>query len=576
MAVVIDGLTELKYDRLSIFPLGGQSEIGQVLWAISYAGEILLVDAGACYPPTDLPGVDLLLPNTNFLAANEARITALLLTNGHEEHCGAVPYLLSHVKVPRILAPRFVSALVSQTLALHPELADTAIDTVEIRQDYQIGPFTVEWMLVNDAIADACGLRIVTPEGVIVYSSSFKLDQTPVDNRLMDVSRFAEAGDSGVTLLISNSAGVESPGYSPSEKAVAGAFEKRIAEAPGRVVVVMNGTNTHRLQILFDLAKRNNRKVVLYGETLVQTAVAAVVTGNLNYDRSIEAGLDDMQRLGAEQVLVVATGPDGDALSLMYDLAFGKREDFHIGHGDLVIFSEPIYPGQSRRMAVIMDQLLSMGIGTCIGAREGVHVPNYASQEELKLMLSITKPRYFVPAIGEGRHIMHHAQLAQQCGIPAENVFALRNGHVLELFNGNATVAGTVESEAVLFNRNQAESVTRFSVNERRSLSTEGVLNIACLVDAAWNLLQPPTMEGAALGFIHSSEWQRTSVELVQNIKDAIAKQREQRAESPGEGLDIMTLRAAVREVAAKTIRSKLQSKPTIHVVVHEVAPAEL
>jgi ribonuclease J len=569
MAVVIDGLTELKYDRVSLFPLGGQSEIGQVLWAISYAGEILLIDAGACYPPTDLPGVDLLLPNTNFLAANQARITALLLTNGHEEHCGAVGYLLGRVKVPSIMAPSFVSALVSQTLTGSGDVLNgTVIDTVETGRDYQIGPFSVEWIPVNDAIADACALRIGTPEGTILYSSSFKLDQTPVDNRLMDVGRFAQAGDNGVTLLISNSAGVESRGYTASEKSIASAFANQLESAPGRVVVVMNGTNTHRLQILFDLAKRTDRKVVLYGEALVQTAVAAVVTGNLLYDRSIEAGLADLSKLPEKQVLVVATGDDGDAMAVMHDLAFNRREDFTLNKGDVVIFSDHIYPGQSRSMAVILDQLLSMSVTTCVSTKDGVHVAKHAGQEELKLLLSITKPKYFIPAIGEGRHIMHHAYLAQDYGIPAENVFPLRNGHVLELFNGAAAVAGTVESEAVLFNRNQAESVTRFSVNERRSLSTEGVLNVACLVDSKWNMLQPPSMEGAALGFARSADWEVVRTDLVQAIEEAVVRLRESRRT---DGADLHALRAAVREVCAKTIRSRLQSKPTIHVVVHEI-----
>lgn len=560
MAVVIDAVTELKYDRLSLVPLGGQSEIGRVLWALSYAGEILLIDAGANYPPTDLPGVDLLLPNLNFLSANRERIIGLLLTNGHEEHSGAVGYVLDHLKVPRIFATRFVSALLSQSKSY-----DTEIDTIEPRQEYEIGPFTVEWIPVNDAIADACALKINTPEGVVMYTSSFKLDQTPVDNRLMDIGRLAQTGDNGVTLLISDSAGVENRGYTPSEKAVSTALEKHIHSAKGRVIVVMNGTNTHRLQILFDIAKKTERKVVLYGEMLVHTAVAAVITGNLIYDRSIEASLADLSKLDDSDVLVVATGEDGDALGLLQDFAFRRREDFSIEMGDLIIFSADIYPGQSRRLATIQDQLLALGINAVIGSKGGVHVSNHASQEELKLMISITKPKYFVPAIGEGRHIKHHAQLAIDCGIPADNVFAFRNGTVIEIWNGSAGIVGNVEADAVFFNRDQAESVTRYSVNERRSLSNEGVLSVACIVDSDWKLLQPPTMEGAALGFANSRDWITIREELVAFIQEAILKHK------ATEDADLITLRTAVRDIVSKTIRSRLQSKPTIHVVVHEV-----
>lgn len=572
MAVTIDGVTELKYDRLSVVPLGGQSEIGQVLWALSYAGEILLIDAGACYPPTDLPGVDLLLPNTNFLAANQERITALLLTNGHEEHSGGVAYLLDRLKIPRILAPRFVSALVSQNLLGRGDKTyDTVIDTIEPRKDYEIGAFTVEWIQVNDAIADACALKINTPEGVVLYTSSFKLDQTPVDNRLMDIGRLAQLGDNGVTLLISDSAGAENRGYTPSEKSVASGLEKHISSAAGRAIVVMNGTNTHRIQILFDIAKRHNRKVILYGDVLIQTAVAAVITGNLVYDRSLEGTLEDLKTLPDDNVLVVATGTDGDALGILHEFAFGRREDFTIERGDLAIFSAEIYPGQSRRMATIQDQLLGLGIETVIGSKGGVHVSNHASQEELKLLLSIVHPQFFAPAIGEGRHIKHHGQLGIDFGIPAENVFTVRNGTVIEFFNGSGAVVGTIESEAVFFNRDQAESVTRFSVNERRSLSNEGVLTIACILDSKWNLVQTPSMEGAALGFVHSRDWATVKDELLNNIQEVVIRHKET------EGADITSLRAAVREVASKTIRSKLQSKPTIQIVLHELdtVPAE-
>jgi ribonuclease J len=565
MAVVVDAISELKYDRLSLVPLGGQSEIGQVLWALSYAGEILLIDAGACYPPTDLPGVDLMLPNTNFLSAHKERISALLLTNGHEEHSGAVGYILDNLKIPRILAPRFVSSLISQSLTGRGDgKYDTVIDTVEPRHDYQIGVFNVEWIPVNDAIADACALKINTPEGVVLYTSSFKLDQTPVDSRLMDIGRLAQLGDSGITVLISDSAGVENRGYTPSEKSVTPHLERTIAAAESRVVVVMNGTNTHRLQILFDIAKASGRKVILYGDKLIQTAVAAVITGNLNYDRSCEATLEDLAKLPPSEVLVVATGRDGDALGLLKELAFGHRDDFSIVQGDTVVFSADIYPGQSRRLATIQDQLLSSGIHAVIGAKAGVHVSNHAGQEELKLMLSITNPQFFIPAIGEGRHIMHHGQLGKDYGLPDESVFTVRNGTVIEVFNGSAAVAGSIESEAVFFN------VTRFSVSERRSLSNEGVLTIACMVDSQWNLVQPPSMEGAALGFVHSRDWETTREELMNNIQEAINRHRET------EGADLTSLRAAIREVASKTIRSKMQSKPTIQIVVHEVDPVRV
>lgn len=562
MAGILTGSAQIRYDRLSLAPLGGQSELGQVLWVVSYGGELLLLDAGAAYPGEDLPGVDLLLPNTNFLEANQERITALILTNGHEEHSGAVGYLLNHLRIPRIMAPRFVSSLVAQNLM--GRSCQTIIDTIEVRHPYQIGSFELEWVQVNDAIADACALRLSCPEGTVIYTSSFKLDQTPVDNRQLDVARLAQLGDAGVLLLLSDSAGVESPGYTPSEKAVSGALEKHIAEAPGRVIVVLPGTNTHRLQILFDLASKWQRKVVLYGETLIKTAVVAVITGNLVYDRRIEAGLEDLSLIADRNVLVVATGLEGDPMDILEELAYGKNKDLAVKQGDTVIFSAEPPPGASRQLAAFLDQFLSAGVRTIYGARSGVYVSKHASREELKLMLSIVRPKYFVPALGEGRHIMHHAQLAGEWGMPAENVFPLKNGEILEVGAGGAGVIGEIESQAVLYNRDQGERVTTFSVNERRTLSLEGALMVGCVVDPSFNLVSGPIFEAGASGFLQSDEWRETREELAALIRETVAAYRLSSD-------DLSGLRAAIKDLVTKTVRARLQAKPLVHVVVHEV-----
>lgn len=567
MTFVAEGV-ELKYDRLCLIPLGGQSEIGRALWALWYAGEILLVDAGASYPGTALPGVDLLLPNTSFLEANQDRISALVLSNGNEEHCGAVPYIFDHLKIPRVMAPRFVGALLSQRL-MRPDkkYSGITIDTIETRTNYQIGAFQVEWLQVNDAIADACGLKISTPEGVIIYTSSFKLDQTPIDGRQMDIARLAETGDQGVLLLMSDSAGVESSVYTPSEKKVARGFDKHIQAAKGRVIVLLPGTATLRLQVLFDLAKKLNKKVLLFGEALIQTAVAAAITGNLSYERSIEACLSDLTKIKDQDLLILATGDDGDAMALLHELANGRNKELSLKKGDTVVFSSEIYPGESRKMATILDQFLSLGVGAFISVKDGVHVSNHAGKEELKLMLALCKPRYFVPAIGEGRHIMHHAQVAKDFGIPGDNIFPLRNGEILEIGNGIANVIGSVEAQAVFYNRGQEESVTAFSVSERRSLSMEGVLNVGILLSPSWELVQSPCFEGAALGFLLSPDWAALKPELEEAIKECVRKFKDN-----GEERELAALRAAIRDIISKSVRSRLSSKPTIQVTLHEVS----
>ena len=575
MAHIVTGGADLKYDRVGVIPLGGQSELGQTLWVLTFAGQILLIDAGAAYPAEDLPGVDLLFPNTNFLEANQEKILALVLTNAHEEHCGAVSYLLHHLRIPKIMGPRFVSAFLAQCEIVSNKVTGFAcpiVDTVEMRHPYHIGPFEVEWIQVNDAIADACALRIGTPEGNIIYTSSYKLDQTPVDNKLLDVSRLAQVGDDGVLLLIGDSAGVESEGYTPSERAVVNPILKAVNKSSGRVIVVMLGTNTHRLQILFDIAHDTGRQVALVGETLMRTAVSAAITGNLHYNRKIEASLAALETLPPNQSLIIATGQDGDPMNVMIDLAEGRQKDLTLKEGDTVIYSADIYPGRSRQMAMILDQFMSMGITVVYGIRHGIHVSKHASREEQKLMLSIANPKFFVPALGEGRHIMHHAQLAMEWGLPADAVFPLKNGDVLELHNGVATVIGAIEAAPVYFNKDQGDRVTTYSVNERRSLSLEGIVTIGLVVDHKGILVSGPSVEVSASGFLKSPEWLQTREELLEAIKDSLHKYHTPAGNGAPVEYELGALRASVREVAVKALRTRLQAKPTVQVVVHELA----
>jgi len=575
LAHIVTGGADLKYDSLAVVPLGGQSEHGQVLWALIYAGEILLIDAGAAYPTSDLPGVDLLLPNTNFLEANQDRILALVLTNAHEEHCGGVSYLLHHLNIPRIMGPRFVAAFLAQCAiggAPDKGFACPTVDTIEMRQSYNIGPFDVEWIQMNDAIADACALRIGTPEGTIVYTSSFKFDQTPVDRRLADIGRLAQTGDSGVQLLISDSSGAETPGYTPSERSVEEGLYRSIKRADGRVIVVLPGTNTHRLQIIFDIAQRTGRKVVVVGETLIRTTLSAAITGNLVYDRSIEASLESLPALPDCEVLIVATGLEGDPMDVLGELASGRNRDMSVKEGDTVIYSAEIYPGRLRVMAVILDQFLSLGVRTVYGPRANVHVSKHASREELKLMLSIINPRMFIPSLGEGRHIMHHAQLAIEWGMPPDAVFPLKNGDILQINNGVPSVIGSIEASAVLFNRDQGERVTAFSVNERRNLSTEGIVSIGLVVNRDGKLISGPTIEVGGAGFMLANEWQTCRQDLLKAIVETV----ERVAGAADAGYESAALRAAVREVCIKMLRSKLQAKPTVQVIVNELATTPL
>lgn len=566
MSIIASDTANIHYDSLSVIPLGGQSELGQLLWIVGYGGKILLVDAGAAYPNESLPGVDLLLPNTNFLETNQERILALLLTNGHEEHCGSVSYLLRHLDIPRIMAPRFVCQLLAGAASdggASSRLPDL-LDTVETGSPYEIGPFEVEWLPVNNAIADACALSIGSPAGNLVYTSSFKLDQTPVDRRFLDVGGFSKAGDRGVSLLISDSSGVEYTGYTPSEASIAPALEKAVGAAEGRVLVVFPGTNTHRLQIFFNIARSTGRKVVLVGDSLLRTALAAAITGNLIYDRSLEATVEELESLDDDRVMVIASGIEDDPLNVLYSLAYGNHPEISLKEGDSLIYSAHVMPGRLRFLAMILDQLLGLGVHAVQGFKQGVHVSKHASCEELKLMLSMVKPRYFIPAIGEGRHIMHHAQLAIDWGLDPENVFPINNGDILEIRNGVASLVGSIEAEPVLFNREQGERVSTASVKERRALSLEGVVTVCMVVDPSLNIIAGPTVTAGASGFLRAPQWQDTVDKLKAVVIEAVSEMKD--------GTETGAMRAALRDLCVKTLRGRLNAKPTVQVVVHEVS----
>ncbi len=574
MSISTIGFADLDYNSLYAIPLGGQSEMGLVLWAFIHQGKILLVDAGASYPAHDLPGVDLLLPSTTFLEANQEHILGQVLTNGHEEHMGAIAYLIQHVKLPRVLCPKFVANLIEQEVfdlygTGHIEKSDTTIEVVDQKKEYRVGPFSLEWIECNNSIADACALRISCQGGTVVYTSGFKLDQTPVDGRMLDIGRLAAIGDEGVMLLISCSANVEEGGYSASEKVVASTMERISSSASGRLLVVMPGTNTHRLQVLFDVAQKTGRKLFLQGETLHKVAVCAAISGHLQYDRAIEGLPAAMHKTADRQVLLLESSKEADPIDVLEAIAYGEHKSVSLKEGDTLVFSSDVVPGEARRMANILDELMANSVHCYFGTRPGVHVSRYGAREELKLMLSVTKPRYFAPAMGESRHLMQHGQLGEFFDLSEEEIFNLSNGDVLELRNGKARLYGHVEAEAVLFNRDQGERVTTASVKERQALSLEGVLTVGLTVGESGKLVSGPNLACGAAGFLLTDDWQEVQkqiAEVVEGTVDRIASERQGDERDSGP-----YMRSAIRESVVKVLRNRLGAKPTVQILIHQV-----
>lgn len=570
-------LKQIDSPHLVVIPLGGQSELGQVLWLISYHGKIIVIDAGASYPNRELPGADLQLPNTSFLEANQNHIEALILTSGNEEYIGAVPYLLKHVAIPKIMAPKFVSCLLEQTKSSLPEdhpLHTIKIENIELKQIYSLGPFEIEWIRVNDAVAQACALRIATPEHEMIYMTTYKLDQTPLDRQLTDIARFAQLGEEGVTLLIGSSAGIERTGYSKSESILYQKMYHGIKDAVGRVIVFMSGANTYRLQTLIDIAKRCDRKILLVGDPLVHCAVASTMTGNLTYSPDLEVSVDKLPKAPDNSLLIMATGKEGNPMPALTELANGTHKFLNAKASDTIIYSSEIPPGRLRQMAMLLDQFLLLGIKVYWGEEQGMHVPRSASQEELKLALSLIKPKYFIPAFGEGRQIMHHAKLAHEWGMPQSDIFPLQNGQIFSIANGSAVLNGRIEHQAVLVNREHGERITTFTVNERRAMSLEGLITISLILDSNRALISGPQFGCSAASFRNSIQWKDACLEMTKNITEALENLVHEK-QIQLEKIDETAIRAVVRDSAFKTLRAHLQTKPVLQIVIQQLEAAK-
>ncbi|OPZ89696.1 MAG: Ribonuclease J 1 [bacterium ADurb.Bin425] len=559
--------------HLYCMPLGGQNELGLVSWAFVHQSKILLVDAGAAYPAFDLPGVDLLLPNTAFLEANQDKIVGLALTNGHEEHLGAFAYFMKHLSIPRIMGPRFVGHLIRQEifdLYGQGHLDQSQLSFEEVNgQTLKVGPFLLEWIAGNNSIYDAYCLKISTQAGTVLYTSGFKLEQTPLDGVMLDIGRLAACGDEGVMLLISSSVNVEEGGYSASEKTVLRSIEKISQSAEGRLIVVMPATNTHRLKVLFEVAKRTGRKVFLQSPTLHKVAVSAAISGYLTYDRNIEGEADKLDTTEDRQVLILESSKEADPIDVLQAISRFEHPTTRLKVGDTIVFSSDVVPGQVRRMAHILDELLALSVPCYYGNRQGVNVSRYGAREELKLMLSITKPRYFAPAMGESRHIVQHGNLGEFFNLGADEIFNLQNGDVLEMKNGYVRPFGRIEAEPVLFNCDQGERVTTASIKERQALSVEGFMTLGLTLGLDGKLLSGPNLSCGASGFLLSDEWPDVRQEIEIAARAAVTKVVQERINDERDSGPYM--RSAVREAVVKVLRNRMGAKTTVQVQIHQV-----
>ena len=467
---------------LRVIPLGGLGEIGKNMMVIEYGDEAVVIDSGVLFPEENMPGVDFVIPDVSYLVENSDKVKAILITHGHEDHIGALPYVLDRIDVP-IYSSRLTHGLITVKLREHGRLADARLNVVEPHEPFTIGKLGIEFFRVCHSIPDAMGIAVRTPIGLVIHTGDFKVDHTPVDGKATDFSALARMAEEGVLLLCSDSTYAEVEGYTQSEQVVGEALDREIAQAPGRVMVATFASLISRVQQVIDAAVRYDRKVTVVGRSMVNNVKMARNLGYLQVPPDTLVSMNEARKLPHDEVVIIATGAQGEPTSALVRIANGEHQDVEIEEGDTVIVSASPIPGNETLVARTIDNLLRQGARVLYSRVAMVHVHGHASREELKMMLSLVKPRFFVPVHGEYRHLVAHAEIAVSLGVPPENAFVLEDGEVLALWEDYGEVIDDVPAGHVYVDGRRTWDDTSKVLDERRRLASDGVVTLAVTID---------------------------------------------------------------------------------------------
>lgn len=547
---------------LSVIPLGGVEEIGLNMTVLEFGDDILVVDAGLMFPEEDILGVDFVIPDFSYLINNRERVRAIVLTHGHEDHTGALPFVLKEIPTPVYGTP-LTLGLVREKLREH-NLQDAELVPVMPRDVVTIGNFSVEFVRVTHSIVDGVGLGITTPLGLVVHTGDFKLDPTPVDGQLMDFLKFSEFGERGTLLLMSDSTNAEKGGFTFSEKEVRRAFEQIFSRSKGRIIIATFASNIHRIQQAIDVAVMYGRKVILCGKSIVSNAQIALSLGYLRIPQDTWLKLDDLKDLRDEEVVIITTGSQGEPMSVLSRIATDEHKVIKIKDGDTVILSAKMIPGNERAIGKIINHLFRRGADVVYEKVSEVHVSGHASKEELKLMINLVKPKYFMPIHGEYRHLVYHAMLAKKNDIPKENIFILKNGEILEISEEGARKNGSINSGRIFIDGKGMGDVEEMVLRDRLRLAHDGIVLILLAVEKlTGTIVSGPDI--ISRGFI----FEDASQEVIGNVKELLAdtiRGLEREVVS-----DSSLLKAKLRSTLKKYLRNTMDRRPMIMPVIIEV-----
>ncbi len=549
-----------KESKITLIPLGGLGEIGNNMTVVRYGNSMVVIDCGMEFPEDDMLGIDTVIPDYTFLLENKKRIKGIFLTHGHEDHIGALPYVLKELDVP-VYGTRLTLGIVKHKL----KEARVNANLVEMSagETLAVSPFKVEFIRMNHSIPDAVGIAIHTPIGVIFHTGDFKIDLTPVDGAVMDLHRIAALGQKGILLMMADSTNAERPGFTKSEKLVGNTFNETFRNSKGRIIIATFATNVHRLQQAISTAAKYNRKVAIIGRSMVNVVNIATELGYLKVPKNTLVDIDTIDKLPANKVTILATGSQGEPMSTLTRIANKEHKHIKLIPGDTIIVSALPIPGNEVSVGRNIDLLVKQGADVVADADSDIHVSGHARQEELKFMLALAKPKYFVPVHGEERMLYKHASIANMLGIPADNIFVLENGSMLEITKKEAGVKGSVSVGKIMIDGMGDKDVGSVVLHDRRLLANDGIMVVIVTVDRNGMLVAKPEM--ISRGFIYVKEAEDLLEEAREEICQLMEKYEGRRIK------DFSAVKQSLKECVGKILYANVKRKPMIIPIIIEL-----
>ncbi|WP_408608759.1 ribonuclease J [Alkaliphilus serpentinus] len=551
-----------KPTKLKIIPLGGLNEIGKNMTAIEYKDEIVVIDSGLSFPEDEMLGIDIVIPDISYLIKNKEKIKGFVITHGHEDHIGALPYVLKKINVP-VYGTRLTLGLVELKLKEH-KIANVHLQRVNHGESIKLGIFSIEFIRSCHSIPDACAIAIHTPMGIVFHTGDFKIDYTPIDDQFIDLHKIAELGQKGVLVMLADSTNAERRGSTMSEKNVGATFENIFRNTDKRIIVATFSSNVHRVQQIMEAAQKYNRKVVVSGRSMVNVVGVAVDLGILTIPDNLIIDIDEMDQYNDGQIVIITTGSQGEPMAALSRMASSDHKKLEIRQGDLVVFSSSPIPGNEKGISRVINQLFEKGADVIYESLAEVHVSGHACQEELKLMHRLVKPKFFIPVHGEYRHLRKHANLAEDLGMNREDIFIVNNGTIVEFTKDNAKVGGTVPAGRVLVDGLGVGDVGNIVLRDRKHLAEDGLMVVVVTISKeTGKIAAGPDI--ISRGFVYVRESEVLMVEAKEVVKNALLICESQNAR------EWSTLKSSIRDGLKDFLYEKTKRRPMILPVIMEV-----